>query len=285
MSLLAKPFDFLVKKLLLGKWIYEYYGCSSKTVRARSVYTGTLFNIICLGIIGLYFGFPYSSVKGSDLLPLREASSQIGLEGLSVTIFGLLGVYWAFFTTFRSEFADKYKRLASLIDNSPTQPDDVSVFSKYFDTFYTNFAEDCIHYHMEQEDAFKYLFNNTIGVLFIVKDVSELDFHRAMQPWEFIPKFMEEALVNKRKPDRHFYVDHIERTEKCRATRDQIREYLKENYPKRSADEIIKTAYAKPLGSPKRKTSTGKKSRASNVKKSTKEKKDDLAKSDKPKAS
>ena len=164
-----------------------------------------------MGLFAFYIFF--------DLFTCFESEKSIGLEGLAVSVFGILGVYWGIFTSFRAEFADKYKRLAALIDNAPCS-ECKNLREKYFDVFYLNFAEDCLHYHMEKEDAFKYIFDNTVAVLLEIKGQSNENFKKAMIPWELLPQHI--GKISKDSKKVQSYANHLKKSLDCKITRASI---------------------------------------------------------------
>lgn len=135
-----------------GKWIYEQWGLSPRTVFFRWIQTCFITTFI-VAVIHCIFIFVFDKL-----------GNGVKIWYDSTLLVGFIGAYWAIYSAFSQEFVEKYRRLADLQYALPkprflVRREKEEKFPMYFFTHEVlNFGESCVLYNMQEHPQFKFSF-------------------------------------------------------------------------------------------------------------------------------
>lgn len=136
-----------------GKWIYERFGLSPTTIFFRWIQISTIVTLI---------------VANASLIIANNFQTKLRLD--STYLLGIIGMLWAIYHAFTSEFASKYLHLLSIHDKLPTNDfipcrnrteKDLFVISGDL----LNFGEGCVLYNLQAHSDFKFTFDELVCYL------------------------------------------------------------------------------------------------------------------------
>ncbi|MFW7382288.1 MAG: hypothetical protein ACOH5I_26055 [Oligoflexus sp.] len=139
----------MIKHILLHQYIVKD-NLNKNNVAWRTLISGSMISLIAIGV-------------GSHFELFLKHGDTYSHEALCTFLIGIIGIYWALYTSFNQEFVDKFKYLANEFNNLPGKRD-------YLSKEFLNFAEDCYHYKLHNNDAFNWTFKCVVSRLLKIKE-------------------------------------------------------------------------------------------------------------------